>query len=253
MTISIITPTSERPHFLRGLHTLLQKQTYGNWEWHILDNSLRPLTFDDPRVHYTHTTEIVSIGEARNRLIEQTKGEIIVHCDDDDYYAPTYLAHMIDKLHAHAFFNLHSWFSYDMKTAQIYYWATDEEHRTQYILNEMTGSRIREIDLGPHMDNQKEKLNIKGRTGYGFSYAYRREVAEKCAFPDCDFGEDRHFYNAVEEAGYPILMEADHTGQAIHVIHDANTSSEYPQYRIPRFLIADKLAPFFTHMTRYED
>lgn len=251
MKVSIITPTADRSHFLQGLYSLLRAQTHTDWEWLIYDTSTRPQSFPDSRVRYTHSHEIVSIGEKRNRLVEAATGSIIVQCDDDDYYAPDYLELMAFKLKEAAFFNFSSWFSYDTKTAQVYYWATDEEHFSQYVISPLLGSRVREIEFGPHMENQREKVNQKGKKGYGFSYAYRKEVVNECAFPDCDFGEDWHFFERVKEAGFPFKFESDQEGKTIHVIHETNTSVEYPQYRIPRFL-AEKVFPgFFEHAKRY--
>ena len=251
--VSVITPTADRPHFIDGLYSLLKKQTLTDWEWLICDTSLAPQTFADPRVVYLHESDIISIGEKRNRLIEKAQGQIIVHCDDDDYYSPSYLAYVYEKLQKAAFFNLHSWFSHDIKSKQTFYWSTEEEHQSQYIVSPMSGARIREVDFGSNLENQKEKLNYKGRYGYGFSFAYRKEVARTCSFHDCDFAEDRKFYQEVEKAGFPLLMEADQEGRAIHVIHDTNTSSEFPQYRLPAF-VAEALFPdFFSYVRQIHE
>ncbi len=115
MKVSIITPTCDRVAFLQGLYSLLKKQTHTNWEWLIYDTSTRAQNFSDSRINYHHEHEILSIGEKRNRLIQRATGEVIVQCDDDDYYAPNYLEFVIEKLQNSAFFNLHSWFSYDLK------------------------------------------------------------------------------------------------------------------------------------------
>ncbi|MCC5832660.1 MAG: glycosyltransferase family 2 protein [Chlamydiales bacterium] len=253
MKISFITPTSERPLFLQGLYTLVQKQTYPNWEWLIYDSSFRPQNFDDTRVVYLHDESIVSIGEKRNRLIERASGDLIVHLDDDDYYAPEYGAFIVEQLRKTDFFTAHSWFSYDLKSKQTYYWATDEITRTQFVINALSGGRVRELDFGFDSEAKLKLLNEKGQMGYGFSYAYRKRVAEKCPFVDSDFGEDKKFYLAVEAAGYTIGSEKDYEGRAVHVIHETNTSGEYPQYRIPRFLAKKHMPGFFTHISRFHE
>lgn len=245
MKVSIITPTSDREQFLRGLYSLLKKQTYSNWEWLIYDTSTHPQHFSDARIDYTHSSEILSIGEKRNLLAQKAKGDIIVQCDDDDYYAPTYLEFVLKHLQNHAFFTLDAWFSYDLKTSQTFYRVLNEQQQTHYIVNAISGPKVREIDVRGRKPKQQ--------MGYGFSFAYRKEVLKKCSFSDHDLGEDRLFYKDIEKAGFPIVTRPDYEGQVIHIIHDMNTSSDYPQYRIPHFLVKNLFPEFFTHIKCYED
>lgn len=253
MLVSVITPTADRARYLQGAYALLKQQSHSDWEWLIYDTSLRRTPFADERVTYIHDEGIVSIGEKRNRLVKRAKGEIIVHFDDDDYYAPNYLENVIHRLQTASFFTISSWFSYDTKTRQFYYWDTEESGETRYILNAMSGTRIREIELGPYLEKQQDQLNDNGKTGFGFSFAYRREVLQKCRFPDLDFAEDHQFFKAIEAGGYPMDFSADLKGMVIHVIHDSNTSTEYPQYRIPRFLVEPLFPAFLTHMAQFHE
>jgi glycosyltransferase involved in cell wall biosynthesis len=254
MLVSVITPTAERARYLQGTFALLKQQTYPHWEWLVYDTSLRATFFGDSRITYIHDEGIVSIGEKRNRLLERAKGEIIVHFDDDDYYTPTYLEQMMGHLQKAAFFTLSSWFSYDTKTRQFHYWDTGEmTTQTRYILNALSGLRIREVELGPYLEKQQAQLNVNGKTGFGFSFAYRAEVLKKCHFPPLDFAEDHHFHKAVEAADYPITASADQAGMVIHVIHDSNTSTEYPQYRIPPFLVTPLFPAFPSYLKEFHE
>jgi Glycosyl transferase family 2 len=244
----VITPTGDREHFLQGTYLLLKNQRYTNWEWLIYDTSLKPTRFEDPRITYIYDEGIVTIGEKRNRLIEKASGEVIVHFDDDDYYAATYLEHVLHYLKKASFFTLHAWFSYDAKTRQFFYWNTEELAEVSYCLSPLSGSRVREIELGPYMQKQRAALNYKGKTGYGFSFAYMKEVARTCTFQDIDLSEDHCFYKDVENAGFLMTTAADQKGEAIHVIHESNTSAEFPQYRIPQFLVQNLFPPFFSYL-----
>jgi len=248
MKVSVITPTGDRENFLKGAYHVLKNQHYTNWEWLIYDTSLKPASFSDPRITYIYDEGIVSIGEKRNRLIEKASGDCIVHFDDDDYYAPTYLACVVQQLKHASFFTLHSWFSYDRKTRQFFYWDTEETGEIRYQISALTGHTLKEIELGPYMQCHKDQLNYKGKTGYGFSFSYTREVAKACVFEDIDLAEDRHFYESVEQKGFVVKTLADHKGEVIHVLHDSNTSIEYPQYRIPRFLVQDLFPTFFNYL-----
>lgn len=113
----------------------------------------------------------------------------------------------------------------------------------------LIGLPHREIELGPYMQKQREALNYKGKTGYGFSFAYTKEVTRTCSFQDIDLSEDRHFYEDVERAGFLISTVADQKGEAIHVIHHSNTSAEFPQYRVPQFLVQNLFPPFFSYLS----
>lgn len=251
MKVSVITPTADRPLFLLGLYSLLKQQTYSEWEWLIYDSSLKPQKFADPQVIYVHDESLVTVGEKRNRLIERASGEAIIHCDDDDYYAPGYLAYIAEKLKKSDFFTLHSWFSYDLKSNQTYYWATDEITLTQFHVNPLSRGCVREIDFGPNTDHYKKIINERGRCGYGFSYAYRKEVAQVFRFQNRDLAEDKFFYQAIDQSQFSIQMEGDQLGKVVHVIHDTNTSGEFPQYRIPRFIAQKHLPEFFTYISRF--
>ncbi len=253
--ISVITPTEERARFLKGCHTLLQNQLYQNWEWLIYDTSLKASQFSDPRITYIHDSqELITIGEKRNRLIEKATGDLIVHFDDDDYYGPSYLAMVADRLEKSSFYTAHAWFSYDLKTDQIFYWDTEILSGVSYSVSPLSGATVREIDFGPSSAKQREALNYKGKRGYGFSYAYSNEVARSCLFQDVDLSEDRLFYEDVEKKGFLITTAPDEKGEAIHLIHDSNTSAEFPQFRIPKFLVQNLFPPFFEHIKQtHED
>lgn len=251
MKVSVITPTADRELFLQGAYRHLLSQNYTDWEWLIYDTSLRPAHFSDSRINYIYDEDILSIGEKRNRLISQAKGDVIVHFDDDDYYSPEYLTSIVAKLKQSCFCTAHAWFSYDLKASQVYYWDTEEACRTNYSVSPVTGACVREIELGPYMRGHGEGLNTKGKKGYGFSFAYTKEVALTCRFEDICLGEDFHFYEQVEKKGFSMLTYADQQARCVHMIHDSNTSSEYPQYRIPDFLVKDRFPHFFQFLNTH--
>lgn len=243
MKVSIITPTQDRAKFLEGLYHLLLNQTHKNWEWLIYDTSLHAKTFSDSRVNYFHSDEILSVGEKRNRLIKKSSGDIIVHCDDDDFYAPNYLEWVISNLQEAHFCMFKSWFCYDLKTNQMFYNSLSEKKRSHYIINALSGYCVREVFLQNDEDDCE----------YGLSCSYRAEVAKNCFFPDCDLREDYLFFQDVKKAGFSITAKDDHQGRFVHIIHDTNSSSEYPHYRLPHFLISERLSPFFTYIGRYNE
>jgi glycosyltransferase involved in cell wall biosynthesis len=102
--VSAITPTFERHSFLPLLYNCFKRQSFVDIEWLVMDDSALPSEFmqtlDDPRVHYEHRTERLSIGMKRNLLIERAQGDVIMHFDDDDFYGSEYVSNMISALNA---------------------------------------------------------------------------------------------------------------------------------------------------------
>lgn len=251
MKVSVITPTEERKGFLNLLHRCLCAQSHVDWEWLIYDTSFTPQPIEDPKIHYFHSDERITIGEKRNRLIHAAKGEVIVHCDDDDYYAPLYLETALKALEKADLFTIDAWFNYHLNTQQIYYWGAEQSVPTHFVVDPVTGMRTREIDFGPHLSCQGAKLVKKARNGYGFSYAYYKNVTEICPFPDLDLGEDQRFFESAEEKGFRSCSLADQKGLVMHVVHETNTSCIYPQYRVPRFLAEPLFPAFFASLPAY--
>src|SRR4051794_13447300 len=102
MKVSVITPTFGRERYLPSLFRCFAEQTYADRELLVYDDSPHPSPFmtslADPRVTYRHHPQRLTIGEKRNRLIEQARGEVVAFFDDDDCYAPGYLEAMVAAL-----------------------------------------------------------------------------------------------------------------------------------------------------------
>lgn len=95
--------TRNRRQFLPRAIRYWQEQTYLNRELVIFDNgdSIRdvlptPLPKDIRYFHKYH--DHTPIGRLRNAANDVTNGDLIAHWDDDDYSAPTRLAHQVDAL-----------------------------------------------------------------------------------------------------------------------------------------------------------
>jgi glycosyltransferase involved in cell wall biosynthesis len=99
--VSCILATRGRPHFLRQAVRYFVGQTYPEKELIVVDDSPQP--FQDPcisdgRIRYVHTTTPLSLGAKLNLGISLASGQIIQKIDDDDYYAPDFLATTIRTL-----------------------------------------------------------------------------------------------------------------------------------------------------------
>src|ERR1700679_3127501 len=101
--VSIITPTFNRPTLLQAQAAIVRAQSVQDFEWLILDDSPEPCAHFrdvlDPRIRYHHLAGAPMLVSAkRNWLCERANASVIAQFDDDDYYAPDYLAMMLARL-----------------------------------------------------------------------------------------------------------------------------------------------------------
>jgi glycosyltransferase involved in cell wall biosynthesis len=240
--VSIITPTFGREDFLAQTLRCVQHQTYPHIEWLILDDSPDPSPLlgnpADSRFRYEHSARRLSIGEKRNRLIAGARGEFIAHFDDDDYYAPRFLETMVSSLDGNRaeFANLCSWYLYDCRHDFFGFWSLRQTTGLHYLCHV---DRLR-LDNFTARNNAALEENF---LGYGFTYVYRKTVWQASPFPAVNWGEDTPFAKAAA-AAFQVLSIADQTALVLHVLHASSTSSCFPQYRLPTFLIQDLFGPY---------
>src|SRR5437868_1996575 len=117
--VSIITPTFNRHALLRAQYDIVRAQSCQDFEWLILDDGPEPAAFfqqlSDPRIRYTHLPGAPMLVSAkRNWLCERSRAPVIAQFDDDDYYAPAYLATMLARLQESGadITKLSAWFVY---------------------------------------------------------------------------------------------------------------------------------------------
>ncbi|PWG80211.1 glycosyltransferase family 2 protein [Pararcticibacter amylolyticus] len=99
--VSCIMPTANRQKYIPlAINNFLQ-QDYPNRELVIIDDGLEPakaLIPDNPAIRYYYSAPLGSIGAKRNYACEISKGEIIVHWDDDDWYAADWISKEVSAL-----------------------------------------------------------------------------------------------------------------------------------------------------------
>lgn len=237
-SVSIITPTRNRQPLLPLIARCVAAQDHRDLEWLILDDSPEPWSersgLDDPRFVYRHAADRLSIGEKRNRLIEAARGELIVHFDDDDYYAPNYVSRRVAQLTAGEWdlVGLTGFFAVHAPTGAFGYCETTRKTGFAF---EFGGRGIATVSL--------ERLNIPLlHLAYGWAYAYRRELWEAAPLRPINAFEDREFVRDAMAGGWRIGAATDRAGLAIHIVHGRSTSRSFPQYLVPPFLI-DRLMP----------
>lgn len=231
MKVSITVPTYNRSAFFEGLYRCFQHQTYKDIELLIYDDSPERTSFFDeknnPRVKYFYSENRLTIGEKRNYLIEMAEGEVIVHFDDDDFYAPRYVEYMLSLFGTeYDFVKLSGWFVYQVENKFLGYWDTKNDSDDCFL-------------VAPATPVQFVRLDGKGSslTGFGFSYAYKKQVYKNVQYGAINFGEDYEFITGCTEHGYKLYYCDDPGGMVLHIIHTSNTSRAFPQYSFPPHLV----------------
>ncbi len=104
--VSVITPTFNRSQFIRRSIECYRKQTFplNQMEWIILDDGTEPIDAilldaadDIPNIRYIREYKKQTIGAKRNRLNAEAQAPIIVAWDDDDYYPPNRIEHIVNQ------------------------------------------------------------------------------------------------------------------------------------------------------------
>lgn len=232
--ISVITPTRNRDRFLKNALTYFRRQDYTNIEWLILDDSPQAAEcrgdLTGENIFYQHTDRKISVGEKRNILVEQARGEIIIQFDDDDYYAPNYVSSMVAALTELGadLINLRGWFMYDVRSDFFGYWDLMQKEGPHYRCDH-DGVALTMLTPENNLDFENNQL------GFGFSYAFKRKVWEEIKFPTIDWNEDGEFSLKVRTK-FKVGGIHDTQGICLHFLHNNSTSCCFPQHHLQRFL-----------------
>ena len=240
--VSIITPTFNRHELLKAQHAHVRSQSEQNFEWLILDDGPAPSPYfaqlSDSRIRYHHLpAPKMLVSAKRNWLCERASAPVIAQFDDDDYYAPNYLAVMLKRLSDSGadITKLSAWFVYSAQLKRLGYWDTSNTLGLHFT-------------FGPEpvlnaFFNQTPPENMKNNyAGYGFSYVFKKAMWEKAPFPHVEYASDYGFVAAGLAKGCKLDHFADTGGLCLHILRKDNMSKSFPQYLLPDFML-EKLFP----------
>ena len=237
MLVSVTVPTFGREEFLPALHANFERQSYPDLELVVLDDSPVPSSYfsalRSDRVRYLHTPTRASIGAKRNRLLELARGEVVVQFDDDDIYAPNYVAAALDRLGDADLFTYDGWYLQRVIDGSLWYWDTTRIADPHFVVHGQAAP-LQVLGLGAQFKTAADRQQFldSNHWGYGFSYVYRREMALRARFPDRDKGEDFALVQAMQRLGAKLHSAPDIDGQVLHLLHPKSTSRCFPQYRL---------------------
>jgi teichuronic acid biosynthesis glycosyltransferase TuaG len=101
--VSIITPTYNSEKFITETIQSVQNQTYKNWEMLIVDDCSSDKTVaiiqqfmeDDHRIHLIRLNKNSGASKARNKAINEVKGDFMTFLDADDIWFPDFIENSI--------------------------------------------------------------------------------------------------------------------------------------------------------------
>jgi len=108
--VSVVTPTYNRTKFIPSMVACYKSQTYpkDRMEWIVLDDGSDKIetlflkeTYGLPNIRYIPLDTKLNIGAKRNILNKEAKGTYIISMDDDDWYSPERVAHVVFKFAQH--------------------------------------------------------------------------------------------------------------------------------------------------------
>ena len=236
--VSIITPTAGRHRFLPAIARCVLSQTV-HWEWLVHDDGPEPCRYmvdlcaSDARVRYFHRdAPRASIGAKRNFLIGEARGDMIAHFDDDDYYAPHYLADMIriKQENGAQIIKLSDFYVYAPHVDFFGYSELQPARGMHYLVTWQNVERF--------MIDEGTRIGIDLMVLYGFSCVYDRRIATANAFGDVSLYEDDAFIRKAIDDGCKVIAIDDKNACCLHLIHPGSTASSFSRYRMPAFLVS---------------
>ena len=201
--VSCIMPTANRENFIPYTLDIFLNQDYRDVELVIVDDgkrSVQHLIPDHPRIKYYYVDPIGSIGSKRNYACEKAKGEIIMHWDDDDWYA------------------------YDWITRTLTFIKSSNADicglNNILFYSPLVGKFWR------YKDENKDRPYIAGAT-----MAYKKDFWRNHPFKDIQIGED---YDYIWNSGATIFAH-EYSAGFIATLHARNTTLkpfENPNHKI---------------------
>src|SRR4026209_2226024 len=102
--VSCIMPTCNRRAFVPHAIWYFLSQDYKNKELVIVDDGsdcIKDLVPDNYQVRYIRLQNAMTLGEKRNFCIKESKGDLIMHWDDDDWMASYRISYQVKEMLSH--------------------------------------------------------------------------------------------------------------------------------------------------------
>jgi glycosyltransferase involved in cell wall biosynthesis len=192
--VTCIMPTYNRRRFVPRAVEYFLRQDYGPCELLVVDDGSDPvgdLMPPDRRVRYIRLPSRTSIGAKRNLACEQSRGDIILHWDDDDWHSPRRVRYQVETLLAERadVCGISRIIFYDARDQSAWIYAYPPTERFWL---------------------------------YGNSLCYRREFWQRNRFADVNVGEDTQFIWNADGARMVTLHDSTFH---VSIMHGDNVSA----------------------------
>ncbi len=228
--VSVITPTYNRRRFLPAAIECFKQQTYpqNRMEWIILDDGTDCV--EDvfaaaalPNVRYIRHEQKLNIGAKRNILNKESKGDIIVAMDDDDYYPPERVAHCVQRLRSQKMVDI-------VGSSELYFYFSDTKEIWRF---------------GP--------MPVPNHTTNG-PMAYRRSYAQKHIYDESvTHAEESSFLNSYKSGvaqlesrkSMLVIAHSENTYNKKQLINGSNPLMKKTSMKLKDFIRNIKLRDFY--------
>jgi glycosyltransferase involved in cell wall biosynthesis len=230
--VTIAIPTGDRTIFLRqALHYALRQTAWDAFTFEIVvvDGGKRPATeslhFDRigrgrELIRYVRVDPSTTTGERRNVCAEHARGAYIVHIDDDDWYAPTYVSTVLNATLERGA---------DLMGVMAKYWTYDAIERRGW------------------------RTHVSNVIGAAANFCYRRSLWEKQPFHHVQRDEDIIFYNEALKRG-ALVDGVDREDLYVYIKHKRNVTGptdgivDEGLTSMPRQIIGADDLPFYDEL-----
>lgn len=228
--LSIIICTYNRDKFLYDALYHIAVNDFPNDQYEIVlvnnnstdhtENECQRFENDFPAINFRYFVELKQgLSHARNRGIEEAKGDVLIFLDDDSFVSVDYLRNLQRNLTKYP-----NAMAFGGKISPLF-----ETGITPKWLCKWTYSWVSAIDMG------NEVKEFEGNTyPIGANMGFKKSCIEKCGIFNPELGrskknlmagEEKDLFNRVKENNMPILYFPDIEVQ--HVIPPQRTTQEY--------------------------
>lgn len=195
--VSVLTPTYNRSQYIKRLVECYKAQDYPkeSMEWIVLDDGQELCqdiflkeTKGLPNIRYISLQEKVNIGEKRNMLNKLAKGDILVCMDDDDYYCPERVSHVVEQFQKNPKLDIAG------STVLYMYYVKQKEI----------------IKLGPYNEKHATNGTMAWRRSYADTHLYDENLT---------FAEEKSFLENYKHS----IIQLDPRKVMLVMSHDDNT------------------------------
>jgi glycosyltransferase involved in cell wall biosynthesis len=231
--VSVLTPTYNRRKFIPTLIECYKSQEFDKqkMEWIILDDGTDCVKdiFDSasksiPNLRYIRhePTPKLLIGQKRNILNKEAKGQILVAMDDDDFYPPQRVSHVVSKFAQHPKLNLAG-------SSEIYMYYSDIQKIYKF---------------GPYTANHATNGTMAWRKSYALTHSYDETVthAEEKSFLD------NYVHPMIQLDPFKVMLVMSHSENTFDkkkLREESGPFSKETNYTLKMFIKSPSIRNFF--------